>query len=103
MVSKAAEDLAQTEAEEDSTETVVVCFKGEMLVEDSQVAAEATKDFQEMEVVVEDFMPAAAEEDYLEMAEDSLVTAANFLALQAKVLVEAKASVEETHLKINSR
>jgi hypothetical protein len=51
-----------------------------------------------MEVVVEDFLPAAAEEDYLEMAEDSLVTAADFLALQAKVLEEAKASVEETHL-----
>ena len=68
-----------------------------MPVEDSQVAAEATKDFQEIIVVVEDFLPAVAEEDYLEMAEDSL-TAADFIALQAKVLVEAKASVEETHL-----
>ena len=54
-LSKAAEDTmhseaeAEAEAEEDFTETVVVRFKGEMLVEDSQVAAEA-------EIVVEDLM-----------------------------------------------
>ena len=82
-------------------ETVMVCLQGKMHVDDSQIAVETTKDPQEMGEMVEDFLPAA-EENNLETAEDSLATAVDFLTLQAKVLVEAEveadAEAEDTHL-----